>query len=103
MTVYVSFFTPGSIGSIHAPGVGRPRIRESLTIPASTTATLATGEVALIVNGENGPVSVAIGTTPDADTTTATAASSAGVVIPAGQSLTIVGQSGAKISAKTIA
>jgi hypothetical protein len=103
MTVYVSFCQPGSIGSIHAPGVGAIRVRESLTIPASTTATFADGELAIVFNGESAPVFIAFGTTPDAAATAASAVTTAGVVVAAGGWLPIVGKAGDKINAKAIA
>jgi hypothetical protein len=90
------------MGSIHAPGIGQVRARESLTIPASTTATFANGEVAIVVNGESTAVAIAFGTTPDAAATAASAATTAGVVIAAGGWLPIVGKVGDKINAKSI-
>lgn len=102
MTVFVSFVKPVGMGSIHAPGIGTIRVRESLTIPNSTTAAFADGETAIVVNGESGYIAVAFGTAPDASAAAETAATTAGVVIPAGGSFPIVGPVGAKINVKAI-
>lgn len=103
MTVFVSFTKTGAIGSIHAPGVGAARVRESLTIPATTTAAFVDGEIALVFNGESAPVFVAFGAAPDAAATAASAATTAGVVVPAGGWLPIAGRVGDKINAKAVA
>lgn len=103
MTVFVSFIQPGALGSIHAPGVGAARVRESLTIPATTTAAFADGELAIVFNNESAPVFVAFGTTPDAAATASGSATTAGVTIGAGSWLPIVGKAGDKINAKAVA
>lgn len=102
MTVVVSFVKPQGLGSVHAPGVGEVRIRENITIPGSTTASLLNGEVAIVSNAETSMVAAALGTTPDAATTTASAVSQAGVGIGAGQSLTFNGKVGDKVNVKVV-
>lgn len=102
MTVVVSFVTPKGIRSVHAPGIGAVRIRENITIPGTTTATLLDGEIAVIGNGENSMVAVAFGTSPNADAVASTAATSAGVAIPAGQSVAIAPNAGDKINVKAV-
>lgn len=104
MTVVVSFITPAGIGSIDAPGLGACRIRENITIPGTTAASLLPGEIAIVGNAEASMVAVAFGTTPDAAATSATSASSAGYPVPAGQnSDPIVGRAGDKINVKALA
>jgi hypothetical protein len=102
MTVFVTFAKPGALGSVHAPGVGAARVRESLTIPATTAGAFADGEMAIVVNGEASSVAVATGSTPDAAAAAATVGTTAGVVIPAGGWLPIVGKVGDMINVKAI-
>lgn len=103
MTVVVSFVRPYAVGSVNAPGVGEVRIRENITIPGTTTATLQDGEFAIVMNGEADPVAAALGTTPDAAATASTAATQAGVGIGAGASLTFGGKPGDKVNVKALA
>lgn len=102
MSVIISFVTPKGIGSIHAPGIGTVRVREDESLDGTTTATVAEGEVVIVANNETSMIAVAFGTTPDADATAATAATSAGVAIPAGQSLALVPAEGDKINVKAL-
>lgn len=83
MTVTVSFITPGSLGA-GAAGVKTIRAQERLTIPATTVNSTLVGETVVIGNGETGMVAAAFGSAPDAATTTATGASSAGMPVGAG-------------------
>lgn len=103
MTVVVSFVTPRGVGSLHSPGVGAVRIREDITIPGTTTATVQSGEIVLIGNAESSMVAAAFGTTPDAATTTETTASSAGIAVPAGTLQAVAPPAGAKINIKALA
>lgn len=103
MTVVVSFVKPFGIGSVFAPGVGQVRIREDITIPGTTTATLEDGEFAIVMNGEVDPIAAALGTTPDAAATAQTAATNAGTGIGAGASLTFGGKPGDKVNVKALA
>lgn len=104
MSVTVVFFTPGGIGSINAPGVGSVRIRETLTIPNSTTAAVQEGEAVMVYNGETSGVAVAFGSTPDAAATDKTSATTAGYpVAPSQLSPTFVPKIGDKVNVKVIA
>lgn len=103
MTVQVVFFRPQGIGSAHAPGVAGIRVREAVTIPGTTTATVRDGESVVVYNGETGAVFAAHGLTPNATATAATAATTAGFPIPAGQnSPPIQAATGAKINVKAV-
>ena len=104
MTVVVCFVTPKGIGSAHAPGIGDVRVREDITVPGSTTATAAEGEVVIIGNGEAAMVAAAFGSVPDADATDETSSTSAGFPVAAG-SVTggIVVREGDKVNIKAIA
>jgi len=102
MTVFASFAKPSGMGSIHAPGIGSIRARESLTIPATTSTAFVDGEVAIVFNNESAPVFVAFGTTPDAAAGAASAATTAGVTIAAGAWLPIIGKAGDKINVKPV-
>jgi len=103
MTVSVSFMKPDGIGSINAPGLGRCRTRETITVPGTTTASLEAGEIALLCSGESAVVLAAAGTTPDAQATTATAATQAGVPVPPNVFVPVVGKVGEKINIKVMA
>lgn len=103
MAVKVSFFTPAGIGSVTAPGIGRVRKTETVALDAASAAAAAEGECALVFNGEASPIMAAHGTTPDAAAGTETAATSAGVPVPSGQSVVLVCAEGAKISVKALA
>lgn len=104
MTVIVSFITPAGIGSVDAPGIGACRIRENITIPGTTSASLLPGEIAIVGNAETAMVAIAFGTSPDAAATSASGSTSAGYPVPAGQnSDPIVAPAGSKINVKAIA
>lgn len=102
MAVVVSFFSPSSMGSVHAPALGGARVTEIVTIPDSTTATAEPGEAALVVNNETDPVMVAIGATPDASALAQTAATSAAVCVPAGGSLVLRVPAGARVDVRAV-
>lgn len=102
MTCRVMFMAHSGIGGSSA-GVGPVRISESVAVNGTTTASAQDNEVVLIYNGEATGVMVAWGSTPDGATTTSTSASTAALVIPAGQmSEAIVPGAGAKFSVKTL-
>lgn len=104
MTVTVCFFTPQGVGPTKdAPGVGYIRAREAITIPGSTTNTVQSGEAVIVFNGETSGVLAAHGTTPDATAATATATTTAGLPVGAGQSSApIMAATGSKINIKAI-
>lgn len=103
MTVVVSFISHKALGLGPVLGVGVVRVREDITIPGSTTATAQAGEIVLVGNGETSMVAIAFGTTPDAAALAATAATSAGFVVPAGcTSQPICPPAGAKINVKAV-
>lgn len=100
MAAYVSFLAPQSKEA--ASGARAVRVRESLAVPGTTTATVVeNGEMVIVVNGEASPIFVAWGTTPDAAAAAATAATTAGLAVPAGQmSPPIIPAPGDKINVK---
>jgi hypothetical protein len=103
MAVQVIFFKPRGSGFGQAPVVGEIRAREAVTIPNTTTATVRDGELVMVLNEETAAVLVAYGSTPDAAATAATAATSAGFPVAAGQvSAPIMATAGSKISVKDV-
>ena len=103
MTVTVCFFSPQSIGSVAAPGVGHVRIREDLTIPGTTTAEARTGELVIVCNGEVDNVAVALGLMPDGDATASNEKTTAGFPVASGSvSLPFTTRFGDKVSVKAI-
>ena len=103
-TVTCNFITPKGLQSIYQPAIANVRTREDLAAANGTSAgTAQAGEVALVGNGTSSAVAVAFGSAPDAATTTATATSSAGFCLGAGDKAMIVVQIGDKINVKTIA
>lgn len=103
MTVVVSFMKPSGVGSVNSPGVGKVRIRENITVPGTTSASLQDGEVAYVANGEADMVAVALGTAPDAAATASTAATNAGTGLGSGLGLAFVGAVGDKVNVKALA
>jgi hypothetical protein len=102
MAAVVSFMNAGNIGAGGA-GVSRVRKMEVLTVPSTSTITAELGEVAVILNTETSGILVAFGSTPDAQATTSTSATSAGQGIPSGlTSPALVLASGDKINVKVI-
>lgn len=102
MTVVVSFVTPRSVGSIQVQAIGEARVRENITVPGSTTATLQAGEIVIVGNGESGMVAAAMGTTPDAAATASTSATSAGVPVGPGAVIALAPEIGEKINIKAV-
>src|SRR5258706_16461956 len=96
----VSFTPMRGVGSAYAPGPGSARVRENFaTLPAVTTNAAVDGEIALVANNSTATaIACAIGSTPDATATAATAATSAGFPIAPGEVLKISMRTGEKIS-----
>jgi hypothetical protein len=102
LTVVVSFIRQAARG-LEASGVGKVRVRENITVPGTTTATLQDGELVLIGNNEASMVAAAFGTTPDADALVSTTATSAGMPVPAGAvAYPIIPAVGDKINIKAV-
>lgn len=102
MAVIVSFFKPSGIGSAGAPTIGGCRVMESITVPGTTTATVQDGELVVIGNGESSMVLAAHGTTPDAQATAETSATTAGYPVGAGQLFPTAPKVGDKINIKAL-
>ena len=77
---------------------------ESIALNSQTAAlpAEARGLFAQCFNSETVPVRIAWGTTPDAAAATATSATTAGLVVGAGQAVRIPLQGGERISAKAL-
>lgn len=102
MTVVVSFIRQAARGS-EASGVGDVRVREDITVPGTTTATLQAGELVLIGNAETSMVAIAFGTAPDAAALAKTTATSAGMAVAAGAvSYPVIPAVGDKINVKAV-
>lgn len=101
MAVYVSFFTPKGLASIHNAVFGPVRARESVAAGATSTGAAADGEYLWVMNNESATVWVATGSTPNASATAATTATTAGVAIPSGSALPFAVNTGDKIAVAT--
>ncbi|MEQ1901870.1 MAG: hypothetical protein ABL866_14200 [Devosia sp.] len=101
MSVTVSFILAGPDRS-GLPAINRVRVKEVISIPGTTTATVAAGEMVVVGNGETSMVAVAFGTTPDAALTAEDGVvSSAGYPVGAGQvSDPLAPAAGAKVNIK---
>lgn len=97
MPVKVSFMRPGYVGDKSNLAIGDCRICETLTVPATTTASLRDGEFMLVSSTEASTVVGAHGTTPDA---AATAETAAGYAIQPTQVYVVQGKVGDKFNAK---
>lgn len=104
MAATVCFLTAVSAGG-GASAAGAIRKKEVLTVPDTTTITANAGEYAIVLNTEASAVLVAYGSTPDAQATTSTSATTAGIGIPAGLDSALLGPlaSGDKVNVKTVA
>lgn len=103
MSVIISFCKAKGIrGNSGNPAIAEVRLREDESLDGVTTATVQAGEIVLIGNNETSMISVAFGTTPDADALLATDATSAGVPVPAGSVLALTPPTGSKISVKAL-
>lgn len=101
MTVTVAFIKAGS--PVGAPGVGVGIVRkmQEVAIDATGTFTAEEGEYIIVGNHETSMIRVAFGSAPDADTATATSASSAGYPVPAGlNSDPLIAKAGDKVNIK---
>lgn len=103
MTVTVSFVTTESRNHTDTAGVAGCRVAEDLALNGTTTATALFSEVIIVANGETSMIRVAVGTTPNAAASSSTAATSAGVPIPAGLYQIFVPKPGDKINVKALA
>jgi len=90
MSAVVCFVKAVSAGA-GAAAAGRIRKKEVLTVPSSSTITAEAGEFALVLNTETSGILVAFGATPDAQATSETSATSAGLGIPAGLESPLLG------------
>ena len=102
MTVAVSIITPTGLGSINAPGIGKARVKEILTVPSTTAASLLSGEIFMVSNGEAADVLVATGTTPDAQAAASTVLTTAGMPASVGVPLFYTGNVGDRLNVKVM-
>ncbi len=94
----LSFFATGAIEAFHARGIGRVRLAEVLASGTSTAEALG-GEICIVTNDGDGVVKVAVGSTPNANATTATIATTAYFpILPGSQSPPFVMRAGDKIA-----
>ncbi len=100
MPVKVSFMTPAYVGDKANLAIGACRICETLTVPATTTASAREGEFILVSSTETATVVCAHGTTPDAAATAQTVATTAGYPIPPNDLTPIQANVGDKINVK---
>lgn len=100
MAVIVTLTRPGGLGSISAVGMGRARAMEVVSVPGTTTISLQEGEMAVLMSTETDVVLAAIGSTPDAQATTATGVTSAGFAIAPGIPYPVALQAGDKLNFK---
>jgi hypothetical protein len=104
MGMFVSFIkTDGIGGVIAAPSLSLCRVTETVALNGTTTATAEIGETILITNTGSDAVLATHGNAPDASATTATSATSAGYVVPSGQTIVIAPETGQKVNVKAIA
>lgn len=102
MAAVVSFMSAKS-GGAGVSAVWTVRKMEVLSVPSTSTITADAGEIAVVLNTEATGILVASGSTPDAQATTSTSATTAGHGIPAGlSSPAILMNQGGKISVKAI-
>lgn len=100
MPVKVSFMRPAFVGDKANLAFGSCRICETLTVPASTTASAQDGEFIVISSTEAATVVCAHGTTPDGAATAETAETTAGYPVPPSQVYIIQPKVGDKVNAK---
>jgi hypothetical protein len=104
MSAVVCFVKAVSAGG-GGTAAGRIRKKEVLSVASTSTITAEQGEYALVLNTETTAILVAFGSTPDAQATTETTATSAGLGIPSGLESPLLGPlaTGDKINVKTVA
>lgn len=101
MAVTVAFCTMRSPGAGQAAQIQRVRAMEVIEIGASTTTVARDGEVIFAGNDESTVSRIAVGSTPDADATAQTAATSAGFPVGIGAvSMGINAKAGDKVNAE---
>lgn len=103
MTVEVAFIRPAALGPGSSQVIGDVRATEAVSVPGTTTATVGVGELVMITNNESTAQRIAWGSTANADATVKTAATTAGISVPAGQQMPIAPPEGVKINVKAIA
>ena len=103
MTVVVSIITPSGLGTTNAPGIGRARVKNVLTVPGTTTGSLQSGEVFMVANGEAADMLVATGTIPDAQANLSTAVTTAGAPSSIGSTIYVTGNVGDLLNVKAVA
>lgn len=98
-------FVKAVSGGAGTAAAGRIRKKEVISVPSTSTITAEAGEFAIVMNTETSAILVAYGSTPDAQATTETAATSAGLGIPAGLDSALLGPlaAGDKVNVKTVA
>lgn len=104
MSAVVSFLKPHS-GGAGVQAAWKIRKMEILTVgDTPSTATAEDGEIAVVLNTESNAILVAYGSTPNAQATSETAATSAGIGVPTGLMSPALGPlaQGDKISAKVV-
>lgn len=98
MTVSVSFIV-GKLYETGAVCVERVRAMETVAVAGTTTGTARAGELIIVGNAESSMIRVAYGTTPDADATAETGATSAGFPVGAGDiSAPFIANAGDKVN-----
>lgn len=104
MSAVVCFVKAVSSGG-GGTAAGAIRKKEVLTVPSTSTITANKGEFAIVLNTEASGILVAFGSTPDAQATEETSATSAGLGIPPGLDSPLLGplDQGDKVDVKTIA
>lgn len=104
MSAVVCFVKPMS-GGAGSSAAGRIRKKEVISVPATSTITAEAGEFAIVLNTETTGILVAFGSTPDAQATSESSVTSAGIGIPAGLDGPLLGPlaAGDKVNAKTVA
>lgn len=106
MPIIVSFCQPGRLaGSATSVGIGRCRIRETLTLGSGVTTTAAAqaGEIAIVHSTETAAVLGAKGTAPDAAAAVVAAGTDAGFPVGPGQITPVEMGAGEKLNFKPLA
>lgn len=103
MPVIVSIMAPGAMGSAEAVCYGQCRVRETITVPGTTTASAQNGEIFVLCSTEAATVLAATGSTPDAQAAAMSSASGAGAPVPPGQIVVFQPRAGDKLNVKALA
>lgn len=96
MSVKVCAMKPANTGQ--ALAYGKCRASETLSVPATSTITLATGEYFLVLSTETSPVLMAVGSTPNASASSSTSATTAAMPLAPGVEKPVVGATGDKLA-----